>query len=379
MIPTLILITNIAVIAFVFFIGLIMPSLTRRGVVFAVRIPEAFEDDPDVKDLKKSYLVTYSFIGGIFALALAASQFVIHMVVVNAAAFTAGITVQVIIMTAAFLVFRKKMLRLKASKKFMEQAGKQVVVADTTFHATIKQVSWLWFSLPLAVIAAGIIGGFLFYESIPDRFPIHFNMHGEPDGWATKSYPMLFFMPIMQLLITCIMMFVFHIFRRARQQTSAENPKRSALQSRIFRFHWSIFVLVSCVLLVLACSFTHLHMLTIIKIHPSLVGIPFLAAVAIMLVYTLILSVRLGQGGSRIRIAEDSPPAKVITHDDDKYWKAGMFYYNPDDPSVWVEKRFGIGYTLNFANKRSHWIMGGIVVLIFGMLGVSLLIPFLLS
>ncbi len=49
-----------------------------------------------------------------------------------------------------------------------------------------------------------------------------------------------------------------------------------------------------------------------------------------------------------------------------------------DDPSVWVEKRFGIGYTINFANKRSHWIMGGTVVLILGMLGVSLLLPFLL-
>jgi uncharacterized membrane protein len=39
----------------------------------------------------------------------------------------------------------------------------------------------------------------------------------------------------------------------------------------------------------------------------------------------------------------------------DDYWKAGAFYWNPDDPAILVPKRVGIGYTLNFANKWS-WI-----------------------
>ena len=37
---------------------------------------------------------------------------------------------------------------------------------------------------------------------------------------------------------------------------------------------------------------------------------------------------------------------------EDCYWKAGVFYVNPNDPALLVEKRFGIGYTLNFG----HWI-----------------------
>jgi uncharacterized membrane protein len=33
-----------------------------------------------------------------------------------------------------------------------------------------------------------------------------------------------------------------------------------------------------------------------------------------------------------------------------------MFYYNPDDPALVVEKRFGIGWTLNFGN-RWCWVL----------------------
>lgn len=34
-----------------------------------------------------------------------------------------------------------------------------------------------------------------------------------------------------------------------------------------------------------------------------------------------------------------------------KHWKLGVFYYNPDNPSEFVDKRKGIGVTINFASK----------------------------
>jgi uncharacterized membrane protein len=33
-----------------------------------------------------------------------------------------------------------------------------------------------------------------------------------------------------------------------------------------------------------------------------------------------------------------------------------MFYFNPDDSALFVEKRIGIGYTINFAHA-SAWII----------------------
>lgn len=45
-------------------------------------------------------------------------------------------------------------------------------------------------------------------------------------------------------------------------------------------------------------------------------------------------------------------------------WKGGVFYFNREDPSLFVPKRFGIGYTINFANRWSWLVVAVLVVLI---------------
>jgi uncharacterized membrane protein len=46
----------------------------------------------------------------------------------------------------------------------------------------------------------------------------------------------------------------------------------------------------------------------------------------------------------------------------DAYWKAGVLYWNPDDPAIFVAKRVGIGYTMNFANKWSWITLAGLLL-----------------
>lgn len=46
-----------------------------------------------------------------------------------------------------------------------------------------------------------------------------------------------------------------------------------------------------------------------------------------------------------------------------EYWKAGLIYYNPNDPDIWVKKRVGIGWTLNFAHSASYYIVGFFLIL----------------
>jgi len=53
----------------------------------------------------------------------------------------------------------------------------------------------------------------------------------------------------------------------------------------------------------------------------------------------------------------------------DKGWR-GVFYSNSDDPALFVPKRYGIGYTLNFANPWSWAVMA----LIFAMVAVPLIL-----
>lgn len=45
----------------------------------------------------------------------------------------------------------------------------------------------------------------------------------------------------------------------------------------------------------------------------------------------------------------------------DSAWKLGLFYFNPGDPTVWVDERFGVGYTLNFA-RLTTWLLVVVVL-----------------
>ena len=46
----------------------------------------------------------------------------------------------------------------------------------------------------------------------------------------------------------------------------------------------------------------------------------------------------------------------------DHAWKiGGLFYFNPRDPAIWVEKRVGLGYTLNVGTSRA-WLLIGMML-----------------
>jgi uncharacterized membrane protein len=48
----------------------------------------------------------------------------------------------------------------------------------------------------------------------------------------------------------------------------------------------------------------------------------------------------------------------------DESWLWGMFYHNPNDPALFVEKRTGPGYTVNFGQARAWLMLAGFLILI---------------
>jgi uncharacterized membrane protein len=88
------------------------------------------------------------------------------------------------------------------------------------------------------------------------------------------------------------------------------------------------------------------------------------AVIAILAVFVLAVQ----SGGSRSGSAGGGESGRG---NPDDCWKYGVFYFNRDDPALFVPKRFNIGYTLNFANRWS-W-----VVLVVSLLPVVALIVWL--
>ncbi len=62
--------------------------------------------------------------------------------------------------------------------------------------------------------------------------------------------------------------------------------------------------------------------------------------------------------------------------DDDRYWYAGFCYYNPADPALFVPKRFGGGWTVNFGHPGGKLFL---IVIVLVLLLSTVLLPVLTS
>jgi hypothetical protein len=71
---------------------------------------------------------------------------------------------------------------------------------------------------------------------------------------------------------------------------------------------------------------------------------------------------------------DESKPTQ--TNGDDQPWKLGV-YNNPDDPRVWVPKRFGGGYTLNIGSRNGKRFFCGTLIAV-GILLLLVILMFLL-
>ncbi|HET9111790.1 MAG TPA: DUF5808 domain-containing protein [Ktedonobacterales bacterium] len=76
----------------------------------------------------------------------------------------------------------------------------------------------------------------------------------------------------------------------------------------------------------------------------------FLLTVTVLIVVALALFLPLRRSRVQLNSLDQRRDVGPIFRDDERYWFAGVFYYNPDDPDALVPKRFSIGWTINFGH-----------------------------
>jgi len=100
-------------------------------------------------------------------------------------------------------------------------------------------------------------------------------------------------------------------------------------------------------------------------------GLPF-----IMIIGALGIALYAGNGGSRLKLREEglkSVEDSLEESDDDQYWKGGLIYYNIDDPSVFVEKRVGIGWTVNMGTMQGKLLIMGTLIVTVGIIVMGIM------
>lgn len=206
--------------------------------------------------------------------------------------------------------------------------------------------SWLrW--LPLAILLAAALALCLLWDRIPERWPIHYRLNGQPDGWATKT-PVGVFLPVGFGLLMCgfielLIRFNLAYPRLGRAKQLSPEAAR-AIGLLVARFVRLIAVALAVVFAMLAL------MLPLVR--------PARPALVVLLVFVCVAGAIIIGARQMIRGASELQARGLFAGLEG--WN-GLIYRNPNDPRLWVPKIAGIGYTLNFAHARARWIMAAIL------------------
>ncbi|WP_123054215.1 DUF1648 domain-containing protein [Clostridium sp. JN-1] len=350
----------------IFIFQVLTPKLARKDIYFGVRIPEDKIDNDELKAIYKDYAKN-----NIITFILFMALMICFVYILPEYVYMIGTLSIFVYLTITFFVYymsNKKVKFIKSQNKWFN-GKKSMVVIDTNFSTNNRSkilVSPLWFLLCIAIIIVNIAIGFKYYSSLPYRVPTHFDFSGNPNGWMDKSYKVIWAMPAAQIFMTAIMFFSYKIIAWSKQQINPSNPEESQKRDKIFRHTWSKFMVVSCIVMNLLFTFGNLTIFQVIKLNPKISSIIPIVIAIVMVIFSVYVSIKIGQGGSRIDFNNGSKgDSKVSNIDDDKYWKLGnTIYVNKDDPALFVEKRFGIGWTMNFGRKESIIILAVFILLI---------------
>lgn len=345
-----------------------MPYLTRETVSFGISISEENYRSVPVRRLRKLYasisLILYSLLYILCLTAIYSSGLEGDLeeniwVVIY-------IIATILLSTGLFLFFHFKMKKLKDQ---FTGAGKtkSIMTVDTKYRQNKLSVSNLWFLLHAALIAVSATLVLANYDRIPEQVALKFDFQGNIVESAAKSYWTVLSPNLMQILMLLMFVFINWSIQNSKQQTYAGDPERSIRQSSIFRHRWSHFSLLSSFMIISLFSFVQLNMVE--PEHSNLVLFVSLLIPVFVVLFAIVLSFFTGQGGSRIKRPETGSSVPPV--EDDHLWKLGMFYYNPSDPSIFVEKRSGIGWTINHAHPAGLSILGIILVFVIASIFIS--------
>ena len=265
------------------------------------------------------------------------------------------------------------MMKLKEEKGW-RSLGKNVVLVDTSIRkpkvreddVVIKTRN---FMLLLVIPLITVIITFLAYKNVPDPFPIHYNAEGIADSFVNKEgFKGFFYLVLFPVLFQAGMIILLALINKfainGKVEINSGTLEEIKAQRKIFKRINSILLFIIAIEITLMMAFT--QFCTIFSWSVNIIYIFFLPAILLTTIIFSAISYKIGQGGKNLKVNKE---AEEIYRDDDKNWILGNFYFNKKDPSIFVEKRVGIGWSVN---------LGSPVGLIIAILPIALIIVLLI-
>jgi uncharacterized membrane protein len=216
---------------------------------------------------------------------------------------------------------------------------------------------------PFLILFAAAAYVALNWADVPARFPTHWNLAGKADGWTAKSIPGVFrgfaigFVSCSMMLFTSYAVLNWTRLPRVTGQDGQQyrRVRRINLQAQLaWAYLFAILLAWTGVIAMFAEDAREVRLPLVIRIAPF----------ALLIVGTLFIRVM------RRTAVLEGPPIGDTTPDSS--WILGRLYFNRADPTLFVERRMGLGYTLNLGNPWS-WVV--IIVFVTGIAVPLLMVP----
>lgn len=192
-----------------------------------------------------------------------------------------------------------------------------------------------WDGLAAASLAALAVFYTQLLSRLPDPVPTHFNAAGMADGWTPQAelHWIIFGVPI----IAWALLLVIGII--------ASSIPSDPQKARIAAMH----------------PLRGLTVLGTSILMGSCLVIPFFGLGAL---YAGVAALFVSLALAVLFTARETK--KFLAHlPDASHYRWGIFYVNPDDPRLWVEKHCGVGMTLNYARPAARWISLLFILILF--------------
>ncbi|MFV3012385.1 DUF1648 domain-containing protein [Clostridium botulinum] len=326
---------------------IVTPKTTRKDIFLGVRIPEEESEKVEIKNIYRSFVLWNIIISlpVIFLLSFIVYKFN------NIGLFVLFTFIYIFISFLIYLKFNNDVKKLKSNKNWFKNK-KQVIAVDTEFsseNANKSLISPWWFLIPILIILITIFMNIKAYPNLPNKVATHWDFNGNVNGYQNKSTFLIYQMPLMELFITSIFFLCYKIIGWSKKQISAANPEESKVRNKLFRRILSIYITFSAIAMTILLSLINFQIMKVIDINDKYMMYFSLIFTLSIIIATILLGVKVGQGGSNLKLNYKNESKKnFINKDDDTHWVLGnTIYYNKEDPSLFIEKRFGIGWTIN--------------------------------
>jgi len=337
---------------------IIIPGLTRKSFLFGVKIPPQESDCPQAAGIRKNYTIS-CLTSSAVSITLCVLQFIFWRDKTVIAALYLPLLV-IAVYLVSFIPGWKKAVKLKEEKGWVVS---NALFAETNSSHTRGDLSALpfgWYIAGFLIVIISIFAAVLRYPLLSDSIPVHFNYNMEPDRWMDKSWRAVLQMPLLNTGLLALMFLVGVSVEKAKLQLDPNNPRLSFAQHKVYRKRMGhVLGFLTVVITVIITMSVFLSVFPDAALSGRKYFFWCIMVLSLLAVFpVIVVTIKTGQGGCKVKInldetgdtnAGNSDSEGIKGRGDDRYWLLGMFYYNPVDPAIIVEARFGTKLSFNFA------------------------------